>query len=198
MSQQIKKLDAVHSKLKAKSDQLFDKVVESQRSNRGMYARAYATELGEVRKMCKIVNDAKLSMEQIRLRMNTVSELGDIVVTLSPCMSIIKGLSPTLAELVPDATTSMQDLSNILGDVLQSSSVGHTGELIAAGGNTNSEAAKIIEEVQTHISGQASALIPDVPLELKNQVVSDPSSTDVQYHNAELKRQIIKERNSPI
>ncbi len=172
LEMQIRKLDAVHGSLRAKSDVLFNKVVDAQRANHNAYARAYATELGEVRKMCKLVSGSKLAMEQIKLRLNTVSELGDIVVTLSPCMSIIKGLGPSLAGMVPDAAMSMQDLSSMLGDVLQTSSVNHTGELISAGGS-NSEALEIMEEAQAKISGQAKALIPDVPAELKDEIVEE-------------------------
>ncbi len=173
---QIRKLDAVHGSLRAKSDVLFNKVVDAQRANHSAYARAYATELGEVRKMCKLVSGSKLAMEQIKLRLNTVSELGDIVVTLSPCMSIIKGLGPSLAGMVPDAAMSMQDLSSMLGDVLQTSSVNHTGELISAG-SSNSEALEIMEEAQAKISGQAKALIPDVPAELKDEIVEERQGT---------------------
>jgi division protein CdvB (Snf7/Vps24/ESCRT-III family) len=176
LEMQIRKLDAVHGSLRAKSDVLFNKVVDAQRANHNAYARAYATELGEVRKMCKLVSGSKLAMEQIKLRLNTVSELGDIVVTLSPCMSIIKGLGPSLAGMVPDAAMSMQDLSSMLGDVLQTSSVNHTGELISAG-SSNSEALEIMEEAQAKISGQAKALIPDVPAELKDEIVEERQGT---------------------
>src|SRR3989338_596084 len=69
----------------------------TEKSHNNAYAQAYATELVQVRKMKNMVSGAKLAMEQIQLRLNTVSELGDVVVTLSPCMSIIKGLSPSLS-----------------------------------------------------------------------------------------------------
>ena len=89
---QVSKLGIITDKLQKKQDVVFHKIVEAQRTNNHTYARAYAIELAEIRKMNNMVSNAKLSMEQIQIRLNTVSELGDIVVTLSPCMSIIKGL----------------------------------------------------------------------------------------------------------
>lgn len=121
---QIMKLGSISEKLQKKNDQIFEKIVTAQRSNNHAYARAYATELQEIRKMSNMVNNAKLSMEQINIRLNTVSELGDVVVTLSPCMSVIKGLGVSLGGIMPQANSSMQDLSKILGDVLSGSSVG--------------------------------------------------------------------------
>ena len=111
---QITKLSSINEKLQAKHDKIFEKCVNAQRNNKPVYAQAYAGELAQVRKMKNMVSGAKLSMEQVKLRLDTVSELGDVVVTLSPCMSIIKGLSPSLSGIMPEANASMQDLSSIL------------------------------------------------------------------------------------
>ena len=90
-----------------------DKIVEATKTNNQAYAKMYATELAEIRKNNKTVSNAKLSMEQVQIRLNTVSELGDVVVTLSPCMSLIKGLSTSLGGMMPEVAESMQDLSSM-------------------------------------------------------------------------------------
>ena len=69
------------------------------------------------------IGNAKLSMEQIKLRLSTVSELGDIVVTLSPCMSLIKGLAPSISTLMPQMHSSMENLTSTLGDMITDSSL---------------------------------------------------------------------------
>jgi len=115
---QISKLEGINEKLQKKHDMIFEKIVNAQRNNKNGYAQAYAGELAQVRKMRNMVSGAKLSMEQIKLRLSTVSELGDVVVTLSPCMSIIRGLAPSLKGIMPEANASMQDLSQILGEVM--------------------------------------------------------------------------------
>ena len=124
---QITRLSEIDNKLKTKHDAIFDKIVDSKKSNNETYAKVYANELAEIRKMKNMVSNAKLSMEQVQLRLNTVSELGDVVVTLSPCMSLIKGLSTSLGEMMPSAAASMQDLSTMFGDIVSVSSVTHDG-----------------------------------------------------------------------
>ncbi len=163
---QISKLAGINEKLTAKHDELFNKVVDAQRNNKPVYAQAYAGELTQVRKMKNLVSTAKLSMEQVKLRLDTVSELGDIVVTLSPCMSIIKGLSPSLTGLMPDAGLAMQDLSMILGDVMSGSSVG-MNNTFTTNTETNSDTLAILEEAHGIIAGQTESAIPDIPSELK-------------------------------
>jgi len=96
--------------------------------------------------------------------------LGDVVVTLSPCMSIIKGLSPSLSGIMPEANASMQDLSQILGDVMSGSSVSMVDTMDVSSG-TNADTLAILEEAHNVIAGQTKSSIPDVPDSLKNQIV---------------------------
>ncbi|HXG73194.1 MAG TPA: hypothetical protein VNK44_00045 [Candidatus Nitrosotenuis sp.] len=158
---QIVKLDSIAAKIKQKNDYIFSKIVSAQKSNNHLHARAYATELLEIRKMHNMVTGAKLALEQIQLRLNTVSELGDIVVTLSPCMSVINGLSNSLRGIMPEATSSMQNLSQILGDVLNGSSMSNTDVITTH--TTNSDTLAILEEAAAVIEGQARANIPEPP-----------------------------------
>ncbi len=165
---QIIKLDGIHGKLQRKHDFVFEKIVDAQRSNNHTYAKAYAIELNQIRKMRNMIGGAKLSMEQIQIRLNTVSELGDVVVTLSPAMSIIKGLSASLGGLMPEANAYMEDLSNMLGDVMKGSTVSSNSLSIAD--NNSSETYAILEEAHNIIEGRAKASIPEVPSELKEEV----------------------------
>jgi len=171
---QITKLEGINEKLKKKHDMIFEKIVNAQRNNKTGYAQAYAGELAQVRKMTNMVSGAKLSMEQITLRLDTVSELGDIVVTLSPCMSIIRGLAPSLKGIMPDANASMQDLSQILGDVISGSSL-NMGDSMSIGVETNADTLAILEEAHSVIAGQTKTTIPEIPDSLKQQIVEKRS-----------------------
>ncbi|MGH1521135.1 MAG: Snf7 family protein, partial [Nitrosopumilus sp.] len=164
---QISKLSSINEKLQKKHDAIFEKIVNAQKNNKPSYAQAYAGELTQVRKMKNMVGGAKLSMEQIKLRLDTVSELGDVVVTLSPCMSIIKGLSPSLSGIMPEANASMQDLSQILGDVMSGSSIDAAGDSFNLDTGASADTMAILEEAQGVIAGQTQTAIPDVPDNLK-------------------------------
>jgi Snf7. len=153
---------------------IFEKIVKAQRNNKNAYAQAYAGELAQVRKMKNMVSGAKLSIEQVKLRLDTVSELGDVVVTLSPCMSIIKGLAPSISGIMPEANASMQDLSSILGDVMSGSSMS-LGNDMTVSSETNADTLAILEEAHNVISGQTKSSIPDVPENLKQQIMDKKS-----------------------
>jgi len=175
---QINKLGSISEKIQKKHDHIFQKIVQAQRSNNQAYAKAYAIELQEIRKMNNMVSNAKLSMEQIQIRLNTVSELGDVVVTLSPCMSVIKGLGASLGGIMPQANSSMQDLSKILGEVLSGSSVTQQEtSLLTREGSADTVA--ILEEAQAVIEGQTKENIPDIPSNLPEDILAERRATSI-------------------
>ena len=163
LQQQIVKLGETEQKLKQKDSMFMDKIVEATKTNNQAYARMYATELAEIRKNNKTVSNAKLSMEQVQIRLNTVSELGDVVVTLSPCMSLIKGLSTSLGGMMPEVADSMQDLSSMLGDIVTGSTITHEGTM-GEFTTSNGDAQSILDEAQAMVEGQTRQNMPEPPI----------------------------------
>ena len=159
---QITKLAEIDTKLQQRNNMIFNKIVSAKKSNNETYAKMNANELAEIRKHQNMISNAKLSMEQIQIRLNTVSELGDVVVTLSPCMSLIKGLSSSLGGMMPTVSESMQDLSTMLGDIVTGSSITHDGTLGQIETN-NSDAMSILEEAQLVVEGQTRQTMPEPP-----------------------------------
>tara|TARA_Y100000590_G_scaffold76593_1_gene84720 strand:+ start:11322 stop:11978 length:657 start_codon:yes stop_codon:yes gene_type:complete len=169
---QITRLADIDNKLKTKQDTIFAKIVDAKKSNNETYAKVFANELAEIRKMKNMVSGAKLSMEQVQLRLNTVSELGDVVVTLSPCMSLIKGLSTSLGDMMPSVATSMQDLNTMLGDIVTGSSVTHDGS-IAITETSNSDALSILEEAQAVVEGNIRSNMPEPPVTTIDTILAE-------------------------
>ena len=159
---QITKLGETEQKLQQKDAMFMDRIVEATKANNQSYAKMYANELAEIRKTNKTVSNAKLSMEQVQIRLNTVSELGDVVVTLSPCMSLIKGLSTSLGGMMPEVADSMQDLSSMLGDIVTGSTITHDGTM-GEFNTSNNEAQAILNEAQAMVEGQTIQNMPEPP-----------------------------------
>ena len=159
---QISKLGETEQKLQQKDTMFMDRIVEATKANNQAYAKMYANELAEIRKTNKTVSNAKLSMEQVQIRLNTVSELGDVVVTLSPCLSLIKGLSTSLGGMMPEVADSMQDLSSMLGDIVTGSTITNEGTM-GEFNTQNNEAQAILNEAQAMVEGQTIQNMPEPP-----------------------------------
>src|SRR5918911_383794 len=118
---QIARLDAISSRMQEKDKLIFKRVVLAMQSHDSSHAKVLSGELSQIRKMNKMASSAKLALEQIQLRLNTLTELGDVVVTLSPAMSVIKGIQGGLSSMMPEADQSFGQISNILGSIMADS-----------------------------------------------------------------------------
>ena len=158
---QISKLEGTYKKLQDNHDRIFKKIVDAKKARDESKARSYAVELQELRKIKTMIGNAKLSMEQIQLRLNTVSELGDVVVTLSPCMSLIKGLAPSISSLMPGVSSSLQDLTGVLNDVMTTSTF--DPESIISNDHLDQDTTAILEEAHAVIEGETISKMPEPP-----------------------------------
>ncbi len=171
---QIAKLEAVSSKLKDRDSKIFNKVVGSITKHDMAHASIYANELAELRKMHKIVTQAKLALEQIVLRLNTVQELGDIVVTLTPAMSVIKSVKSGLTSILPEAEREISEISGLLGSVLVDAGQigGYTINFEAA----NEDAEKILNEASAIAEQRMKEKFPDLPTEIPEPPTAESES----------------------
>ncbi|MCP8306963.1 MAG: hypothetical protein H3Z49_07700, partial [archaeon] len=111
---QISKLDSTTTRLKDRDGAIFNKVVLAIQKHDMSHASVFANELAEIRKMNKMVTQAKIALEQIVLRLNTVQELGDVVITLTPAMAVIRNVKSGLGSVLPEADREIGEISGLL------------------------------------------------------------------------------------
>ncbi|MEM3054074.1 MAG: hypothetical protein QXM52_00005, partial [Candidatus Bathyarchaeia archaeon] len=78
---QIQKLDQASERFSQRDKSIFARIVDAYTKHDMARANVFANELAEIRKMEKMIMHARLALEQIVLRLRTVSELGDVVST---------------------------------------------------------------------------------------------------------------------
>ncbi len=166
---QVGKLDQTCVKLKDRDNTIFTRVVSSIQKHDMSHATIYANELAEVRKMNKMVTQAKLALEQISLRLNTVSELGDVVVTLAPAMGVIKNVQAGVMSIIPEAENEISEISGLLSGILVDAGQmgGYTLNFKAA----NEDAEKILGEASTVAEARMKEKFPSLPSSIP---VGDP------------------------
>ena len=161
---QISKLDAISSKMQEKDKVIFNRIVNAMQNHDSHYAKVLSGELSQIRRTNKMVNSAKLAFEQIQLRLNTMTELGDVVVTLSPAMSVIKGIQSGLKTMLPEADQSFGQISELLGGIMSGSSQIPTTEIGSRDLTFSEEAIKIMEEASAIVEEDTRDKFPDLPL----------------------------------
>ena len=166
LQMQISKLDAISTKMNEKDKLIFDRVIQAVQNHDGQYAKLLSNELSQVRKMNSMVDSAKLALEQIQLRLNTMTELGDVVVTLSPAMSVIKGIQGGLSSMMPEADQSLGQISDLLGNIMTGTGQAISSSTVAKDIGVTSldeEAMKIIEDATATVEESTRSKFPDLP-----------------------------------
>jgi division protein CdvB (Snf7/Vps24/ESCRT-III family) len=161
---QVAKLDGTSSKLRERDSQIFGKVVGSIQKHDTQHASVFANELAEVRKMNKMVTQARLALEQIVLRLNTITELGDIVVTLTPAMSVIRSIKQGLVGVLPEAENEIGEISGLLSTILVDAGTvgGYSLNFEAA----NEDAERILAEASAVAEQRMREKFPEIPTTL--------------------------------
>jgi division protein CdvB (Snf7/Vps24/ESCRT-III family) len=162
LQMQISKLESISSKMDEKDHLIFKRVVHAMQNHDSQYAKILSNELSQIRKMNKMVSSAKLALEQIQLRLNTITELGDVVITLSPAMSVIKGIQGGLSSMMPEADQSFGQISDLLGSIMTDSGQIPTTEITGSTG-LNEDSMKIIEEASAIVEQNMKDKFPDLP-----------------------------------
>jgi division protein CdvB (Snf7/Vps24/ESCRT-III family) len=109
---QIQKLDRANERFSQRDKSLFAKIVEAYTQHDMARANILANELAEIRKMEKMIMHARLALEQIVLRLSTVSELGDVVTTLAPAVSVLRSVKNGMAMVFPEAERELGEIEN--------------------------------------------------------------------------------------
>ena len=60
----------------------------------------------------------KLVLEQINLRMGTVQDFGDIVSSITPVISVIKGMHNSVSGILPEASTEMTQIGEMMNGLI--------------------------------------------------------------------------------
>jgi division protein CdvB (Snf7/Vps24/ESCRT-III family) len=172
---QVAKLDSTSTKLRERDNSIFGKVVASLQKHDTQHASVFANELAEIRKMNKMVTQAKLALEQIVLRLNTITELGDIVVTLTPAMAVIRNVKQGLVGVLPEAESEIGEISGLLSSILVDAGTvgGYSLNFEAA----NEDAERILAEASAVAETRMKEKFPEIPTTLPSAEAGTESST---------------------
>jgi len=141
---QLEKLDHMYTKLHQRDTDLFQRCVGAQASNDPGHAKIYANECAEIRKIASVVLSSQLALERVILRLETVEEFSEVMVEISPLMSIVKETKSKISGIVPQVATELDEVNNLLGDLTdEAGDVTSNSLQIEA---NDDEARKVLEE----------------------------------------------------
>lgn len=158
---QTRSLDAAVKRFEMRDAEIFNRVVRAMEARDQARANILATELGEIRKVEKMLNHASLALQSVSMRLSTVSELGDVVAALSPARAVLSSVRGEMCNIFPEASAELGNIGNLLGEICVSTSNQSTPmpvDIRAA----NEEALKILEEAEVAAEVRLKDRLPEI------------------------------------
>ena len=170
---QTTKMDVMLTKLDQRDQQLFTRVVTAVQQHDTSASKVLSNELAEIRKVKKMLGGARMSLEQVQLRLSTIHDLGDAMVAIGPAMSTMKGLQSSLGKFMPEADSELNTMTQTLNGLMTDSLSGDAFNMESD--VSNEETDKILQEASAVAEQQIGEKFPSVPS--IDELPSQPSTT---------------------
>ena len=173
---QTAKMDTMLTKLEQRDQKLFTRVVTAVQQHDTSASRVLSNELAEIRKVKKMLGGARMSLEQVQLRLSTIHDLGDAMVAIGPAMNTMRGLQSSLGKFMPEADSELNTMTQTLNGLMTDSLSGDAFNMESDVSNEETE--KILQEASAVAEQQTGDKFPSVPSldELPPQTSTTPNS----------------------
>ena len=159
---QTRTLDAAVKRFEMRDAEVFQRVVRAMEARDQARANILATELGEIRKVEKMLTHASLALQSVSMRLNTVSEMGDLVAVLSPAKTLLNGVRSEMCSIMPEASQELGNIGNLLSDICVNSSSQYMDVNNVGAQAANEEALKILEEAEVAAESRLKDRLPEI------------------------------------
>ena len=158
---QISKLDKTITKMSEKEKVLFNKTTVAFQKHDTTMAQAYANELSEHRKAMKLVQSSRLCLEQVQMRLKTITDFGDLANVIAPVGQVVRTVRTSLQNVMPSANDTLSEISSGLQGMMLE--VGGVPGLSMNFESSSEEAEKILAEASVVAETKMASSLPDIP-----------------------------------
>ena len=160
LDDQTKTLDTAIKRFEIRDGDIFGRVVKALSERDEARANILASELSEIRKVEKMLTQSSLALQSVSMRLNTVSEVGDIVTILTPAKNVLNGIRTEMCSILPEASQELGNIGNLLSDIVTTTSQGI--EIPVNTGSASPEAESILEEAELSAEMRLKEQLPEV------------------------------------
>jgi division protein CdvB (Snf7/Vps24/ESCRT-III family) len=169
---QKNKLNNASKRFEQRDSTLFKRITKALTERDTMRANVLASELSEIRKVEKMLMHAGLALESVSIRLNTVSELGEVLTVLAPAAGVLNSIRGGMSGIFPEAGREIESIGTLLTDIVSTTNqdIGRPVDIKSA----SLEATKILRDAEVATSKKLQEQLPEVSNELKI-----PEKTDI-------------------
>jgi division protein CdvB (Snf7/Vps24/ESCRT-III family) len=161
---QNQKLETTLEKLKGREKSLFNEIVANVQKHDMPQGKMLSNELAQVKKTTKMVSQFKMALEQVQFRLESTSDIGDVMSAVGPAMGALARVKSGMSDIMPDIRTELGQVNGVFGDiVMNAGKIGDTSFVL----NSNSdgeETENILAEASAVAEQRMNDNFPDIPM----------------------------------
>jgi len=159
---QNQKLETTLEKLKGKEKSLFNQIVANVQKHDMPQGKMLSNELAQVKKTTKMVSQFKIALEQVQFRLESTSDIGDVMSAVGPAMGALTRVRSGMSDIMPDIRTELGEVNGVFGDiVMNAGKIGDTSFVLNSGGE---ETENILAEASAVAEQRMNDNFPDIPV----------------------------------
>ncbi len=158
---QIQKIDSLLAKMRERDSMLFRRIVDAVNRHDMDTGKMLSNELAEVRRLTKVMNNAKMALEQVHLRLSTVHDIGDLAVALAPAIGIMKNVRQDITRFMPEAEGEINEMTNSLSNLMVDTMQGGNFNLVSD--VSSEEIDRILAEAAAVAEKSLDSKLPSAP-----------------------------------
>lgn len=158
---QVSRLEVLQSGIKEKDAETLRKLIASIKENNVQYSTVLSSELSTARQVSRVVSTARVALEKIQTKLGSASDFGDLVIVLSPAMSVVKNVRSSLVPFVPEMESDLGVIAELLSGILVDA--GQVGGYTINFETANEEAARLVEEASATVEQAMKEEFPGIP-----------------------------------
>jgi division protein CdvB (Snf7/Vps24/ESCRT-III family) len=113
-----RELENLRGRLEQRRKNLFETTVKAMMSKDKSKASVYANEWAELRKVARVVYASELALTQVVLRLESMVDIGDVMVHMSTAFKVLRNVSKTVQGLVPALDQASTEINNTLTETM--------------------------------------------------------------------------------
>jgi division protein CdvB (Snf7/Vps24/ESCRT-III family) len=160
---QAKSLDAAVIRFQNRDREIFARIVKAMSQRDDARSNILATELAEIRKVEKMLNQSSLALQSVSMRLSTVSELGDVVAVLAPAKGLLNNVRTEMCNIFPEASQELGNIGNLLSDICTTTN--QSNDITVNNITANADALQILEEAEVAAESRLKDKLPEIGFE---------------------------------
>ena len=139
---------------------LFNELVKCYERHDTVKARILANELAEIQKMQKMTLQANFALEQISMRLHTLTDLGDVATSLAPIVGIVRNMKSTIGGISSSASNGLSEIGDLLSNI--SMEAGAVSGITINFNSETEDSQKILSEAAALAEQRMKTKFPDL------------------------------------